>query len=50
MKTQANGKPKALIAHTKKGRGIPTLEDAPLCHIMNPKPELIDALLLEMSE
>ena len=49
MKSTSCGKPKALIAHTRKGRGIPNLEDAPLCHIMNPKPELIAALLEEKS-
>jgi transketolase len=45
MKTRYNGKPKALVARTLKGRGVPGLENAPLCHIMNPKPELIDSLL-----
>lgn len=50
MKSRSNGKPKALVAHTKKGRGIPSIEDVALCHIMNPKPELLDALLLEMGE
>jgi transketolase len=45
MKTQAAGRPKALIARTLKGHGVPGLEDADLCHIMNPKPELIDSLL-----
>ncbi len=45
MKSQSLGKPKALIAHTKKGFGIPSIENAPLCHIMNPKPEEIDSLL-----
>ena len=45
MKAQLAGKPKALIARTKKGHGVPSLEGADLCHIMNPKPELIDALL-----
>ncbi len=45
MKTNCNGKPKALIARTVKGRGVPGLENAPLCHITNPKPELIDDLL-----
>lgn len=39
------GKPKAIIARTLKGRGVPGLEDAPLSHIINPKPELIDTLL-----
>jgi transketolase len=45
QKAQATGKPKALIARTLKGRGVPGLENAPLSHIMNPKPELIDSLL-----
>jgi transketolase len=47
MKHQSSSKPKALIAHTKKGHGVPKLENAPLCHIMNPKPELLDILLEE---
>lgn len=37
--------PTAIIARTKKGHGVPGLENAPLSHIMNPKPELIDRLL-----
>jgi transketolase len=41
----AAGKPKALIARTLKGHGVPGLENAPLSHIINPKPELIDSLL-----
>lgn len=45
LKRQKEGKPKALIAHTVKGRGVPGLENAELSHIMNPKPELIDQLL-----
>jgi transketolase len=45
MKITYAGKPKALIAKTLKGRGVPGLENAPLSHIMNPKPELIDTLL-----
>ncbi len=47
MKSVSLGKPKALIAHTKKGHRVPNLEDMPLCHIMNPKPELLDQLLEE---
>jgi transketolase len=49
MKAQVAGKPKALIAHTRKGNGVPGLEDEDLCHVMNPKPELIDRLLGEES-
>jgi transketolase len=45
QKTSLNGKPKVLIAKTLKGHGIPGLENAPLSHIINPKPELIDSLL-----
>lgn len=45
MKCARNGAPKALVARTIKGRGVPGLENAPLSHIMNPKPELIDSLL-----
>ncbi len=45
MKASNTGKPKALIARTLKGHGVPGLENAPLAHIMNPKPELIDSLL-----
>jgi transketolase len=45
MKNDYKGKPKVLIARTLKGRGVPGLENAPLSHIMNPKPELIDELL-----
>ena len=45
MKIKQEGKPKALIARTLKGHGVPGLENAPLSHIINPKRELIDALL-----
>ena len=47
MKAACEGKPKALIARTLKGHGVPGLENAPLSHIINPKPELIDRLLEE---
>lgn len=45
LKSMSNGKPKALIAKTIKGRGVPTLENADLCHVMTVKPEIIDNLL-----
>lgn len=47
LKKNRTGKPKALIARTIKGRGVPGLENAALSHILNPKPELIDSLLEE---
>ncbi len=45
QKDRVTDKPKVLIARTLKGRGVPGLENAPLSHIINPKPELIDELL-----
>jgi transketolase len=47
QKTERNGKPKALIAKTLKGRGVKGLENAPLSHIINPKPEVIDQILAQ---
>jgi transketolase len=47
MKAKADRGPKALVCHTRKGHGVPGLEDAPLCHVINPKPELLDQLLEE---
>ncbi|MEO1944749.1 MAG: transketolase [Candidatus Thioglobus sp.] len=45
QKNIKEGRPKAIIAKTLKGHGVPGLEDASLSHIINPKPELIDDLL-----
>ncbi|MDS4013431.1 MAG: transketolase [Candidatus Accumulibacter sp.] len=45
MKEQRLGKPKALIARTRKGRGVPGLEDMPLSHVTNPPASQLDALL-----
>lgn len=45
MKAESNGYPKALIARTLKGRGVPGLENEALSHIMAPKTELLDSLL-----
>jgi len=45
QKKEINGNPKVLIANTRKGRGVPGLENEPLSHILNPKQELIDELL-----
>ena len=45
LKSMSTGKPKALVAKTIKGRGVPGLENEPLSHILAPKPELIDSLL-----
>lgn len=45
MISKDNCKPKALIARTIKGRGVPGMENAPLSHVMSLKPEMIDKLL-----
>ena len=45
QKNTKNGKPKAIIAATLKGKGVPGLEDVSLSHIINPKPEFIESLL-----
>lgn len=45
QKVEVAGYPKAVIANTRKGRGVPGLENEPLSHILNPKQELIDELL-----
>lgn len=47
MKARNEKKPKAVIARTLKGHGVPGLENAPLSHVMAVKRELIDALLKE---
>jgi transketolase len=45
MKLERSGKPKALLARTLKGHGVPGLENEALSHVMSPKPELLDRLL-----
>lgn len=42
-----SGKPKAIIVNTRKGNGVPGLENAPLSHVASIKPDLIDQLLGE---
>lgn len=44
-KRSNNGKPKAIIAKTIKGRGVPGLENNSLSHIINPSQDLLDDLL-----
>lgn len=44
-KNMQDGKPKAIIANTLKGRGVPGLENQPLCHILNPTNETLDTIL-----
>lgn len=40
-----SGKPKVIIANTRKGNRVPGLENAPLSHVTAIKPDLIDQLL-----
>lgn len=43
-------KPKVLIANTIKGKGIPSLENNPLCHIKNLSCEEIDRIIREEND
>ena len=45
VKSSRDGKPKAVIARTLKGRGVDGLENHPLSHIINPKRQTLDDLL-----
>jgi transketolase len=45
MKNNRRGKPKALIAHTIKGKGVKELEQDPLCHVQTLDPKKIHQLL-----
>lgn len=47
MKARREGRPKAVIARTIKGRGLPGIEDMPLSHVMAPRPEDLRRLLGE---
>lgn len=44
-KADTSGKPKVILAHTRKGNGVPSLEAADLCHVMGVSAETIDKLL-----
>jgi transketolase len=46
MKGERKGAPKVLVANTIKGKGVPGLENQPLAHIINPKPDLLNQLFL----
>lgn len=45
LKSEEKGLPKALIANTVKGKGVPDLEIDPLSHIKNIRPDDIDAAI-----
>lgn len=45
MQERREGRPKAIIADTVKGRGVPRLEQDPLCHIKSLSPDEVDRLL-----
>ena len=40
--------PKVLIAHTIKGKGVPELENDPLCHIRSLSKEEIDKIIMKL--
>ena len=45
LKTNPSDQPKILIADTRKGKGVSTLENDPLCHVKSLKPDEIDNIL-----
>jgi transketolase len=49
FKKSRHAKPKLLIANTIKGKGVPSLENDPLCHIKSIRPEDIDNALRGLS-
>ncbi len=50
LKEDKSNYPKVLIANTVKGKGVPQLENNPLCHIKSLKAEEIDELLKNYHE
>ena len=48
LREDKEDKPRVLIAHTIKGKGIPRLETDPLSHVKSLKAEEIDVLLAEL--
>jgi len=48
MTEAAGDRPRVIIADTVKGKGIPRLENDPLCHIRELSPEVLDAILREL--
>lgn len=48
LREDQEDKPKVLIAHTIKGKGVPSLETDALSHVKNLKAEEIDAILAEL--
>ena len=47
LKRTRGGKPKAFIADTVKGHGVPAMEESSLSHVMSLKPEEVDRLIAE---
>lgn len=48
FKKDAGNQPKVLIANTKKGKGVPQLENDTLCHIKTLKKDEVDKILKEL--
>lgn len=48
IKDDDSHKPKVIIADTVKGKGVPTLEIDPLCHIKSLNPEYIDTIIASL--
>ena len=47
LKKDTDSQPKVLIANTCKGKGVPSLENDPLCHVKSLGPDEVDRILQE---
>jgi transketolase len=47
LRNDNHSQPRALIANTIKGKGVPKLESDPICHIKSLSAEEIDSILKE---
>lgn len=48
FREERNGKPKMLVANTIKGKGVPKLQNHPLCHILSLSKEEIEKVIGEI--
>jgi transketolase len=50
LKNDKENQPKVLIANTRKGKGVSSLEGEPICHVKSVKNEELDALICQLRD
>lgn len=50
LETRGGDRPVAIIADTVKGRGVPSIENRELCHVIDAKPSELQAILTEYTD